>query len=211
MSEIYYRRRLPHIHPENHPFFITFNLADSIPSHVWIELKQQREKELQNAKPEQRHQIHKKYFGKYDEWLDRAQHGNHWLAQTHVAQTVSDEIHRMDGERYRLLACCLMPNHVHLLIESLITGTASHDGMSRKYPLTEIMRLLKGRTARACNLALNRNGKFWQHESYDHYVRNDEELGRIVAYILHNPVKAGLTKEWTEWKFTYLNPDLGEW
>lgn len=117
----------------------------------------------------------------------------------------------MDGERYRLLTYCLMPNHVHLLIESLIIETAPHHGMSRKYPLTETMRLLKGRTARACNLALNRSGKFWQHESYDHYVRNDEELGRIVAYTLHNPVKAGLAKEWTEWKFTYLNPDLGEW
>lgn len=208
MRDIYYRRRLPHIHPEGHLLFITFNLADSIPLNVWLELKQQREKELQNASPEQRYLIQKKYFGKYDEWLDRAQHGNHWLSQTNVAQIVADELHRMDGERYRLLSYCLMPNHVHLLIESLVTEVAAHRGMSRRYPVTETLRLLKGRTARACNLALNRSGKFWQHESYDHYVRNEEELGRIIAYILHNPVKAGLAKEWTEWQFTYLNPEF---
>jgi len=59
MSEIYYRRRLPHIHPEGHAFFITFNLADAVPSVVWLELKQQREKELQTASLEQRYQIHK--------------------------------------------------------------------------------------------------------------------------------------------------------
>lgn len=211
MNGIYYRRRLPHIHPEGHTFFITFNLADAIPPALWLELKQQREKELQSASPEQRYLIRKKYFGKYDEWLDRAQHGKHWLSRPSIAQIVADEIHRMDGERYRLLAYCLMPNHVHLLIESLITEAATHRGMSRKYPLTETLRLLKGRTARTCNLALNLSGKFWQHESYDHYVRNDEELGRIITYILQNPVRAGLAKEWTDWKFTYINPDLGEW
>lgn len=209
--DIYYRRHLPHIHPEGYLLFITFNLADSIPPAIWQELKQQREKELQSAKPEQRYQIEKKFFGKYDEWPDRTEHGNRWLSQAKVAQIVADEIHRMDGERYRPLVYCIMPNHVHLLIESLLTEAAAHRGMSRKYPVTETLRLLKGRTARACNLALNRSGKFWQHESYDHYVRNEEELGRIIAYILHNPVKAGLAKEWTDWKFTYLNPDLGEW
>ncbi len=210
-QDIYYRRHLPHIHPEGHPLFITFNLADSIPLDVWLKLKQQREQELQKTAPEQHYLIQKKFFGKYDEWLDRAEYGNHWLALANIAQIVADELHRMDGERYRLLAYCIMPNHIHMLIESLVTEAAKHHGKSRNYPVTETLRLLKGRTARACNLELKRSGKFWQHESYDHYARNDEELGRIVAYIINNPVKAGLAKEWTEWKFTYLHPGLGEW
>ena len=37
-----------------------------------------------------------------------------------------------------------------------------------------------------------RTGAFWQHESYDHWVRDDDELERVVAYINANPVKAGL-------------------
>lgn len=208
---IYYRRHLPHIHPEGHSLFITFNLADSIPMDIWQELKQQREQELQKAAPEQRYKIQKKFFGKYDEWLDRAAYGNHWLTQANIAQIVADELHRIDGERYRLMTYCIMPNHVHLLLESLIMETAAHHGMSKNYPVTETLRLLKGRTARACNLVLQRGGKFWQHESYDHYVRDEEEMGRVITYIINNPVKAGLVNEWADWKFTHISPELGEW
>jgi len=42
------------------------------------------------------------------------------------------------------------------------------------------------------NLLLGRTGAFWQHESYDHWVRNEREFNRIVAYIEENPVSAGL-------------------
>jgi REP element-mobilizing transposase RayT len=73
------------------------------------------------------------------------------------------------------------------------------------------LRLLKGRTARACNLELNRNGSFWQHESYDHLVRDEQEMERTILYILNNPVKAGLVKEWKDWPFTYVSPELGDW
>jgi putative transposase len=66
------------------------------------------------------------------------------------------------------------------------------------------MRLLKGSTSRLCNKELNRTGKFWHHESYDHYVRDEAELDRIIKYIVNNPVKAGLVNDWKDWKFTYL-------
>ncbi len=104
-----------------------------------------------------------------------------------------------------------MPNHVHFLIHSLIEKFPPSNGKSAISPIAEIMRLLKGRTARYCNLALNRSGKFWHHEYYDHYVRDEKEMERIILYILNNPVKAGLAKEWKDWKFSYVNPELGEW
>ncbi|MBL7086050.1 MAG: hypothetical protein ISS28_02955, partial [Candidatus Cloacimonetes bacterium] len=43
------------------------------------------------------------------------------------------------------------------------------------------------------------------HENYDHYVRNREELNRIIGYILNNPVKAGLVDDYQEWKYSWLN------
>lgn len=104
-----------------------------------------------------------------------------------------------------------MPNHIHLLIKVIDKEKESHKGQSANYPVTDALRLLKGSTARLCNLELKRTGSFWQHESYDHYVRNEEELAQIIKYILYNPVKAGLVKEWNEWEFTYVNSDLGEW
>ena len=45
------------------------------------------------------------------------------------------------------------------------------------------------------------DGPFWQPESYDHWVRDADELERIVTYIAANPVKAGLVKQAQDWFF----------
>ena len=60
--------------------------------------------------------------------------------------------------------------------------------------LAKVMHSLKSYTAHETNKFLARAGSFWQHESYDHWVRDDDELERIVAYINANPVKAGLAQ-----------------
>jgi REP element-mobilizing transposase RayT len=91
---------------------------------------------------------------------------------------------------YLLDAYCVMPNHVHLVCTPL----------SNEYgeiPLSKIMHSFKGSTARQANLVLGRQGAFWQHESYDHVVRDPEELRRIVNYVLDNPLRAGLPERWT--------------
>jgi len=66
------------------------------------------------------------------------------------------------------------------------------------------MQSLKGYTARHANKILGREEKFWQDESYDHEVRDEEELARIVKYVLNNPVKAGLVNNWQDWKWNWL-------
>lgn len=114
---IYYRRKLPHIHPQNSPLFITFNLVDSVPPAVVTELKTQREKELQAAKDhEDRYKIQKKYFGYYDEWLDRCQYGYDWLKEETVAQIIAEELQKEAARQYELYTYCIMSNHVHFLI-----------------------------------------------------------------------------------------------
>ena len=70
--------------------------------------------------------------------------------------------------------------------------------------MTVIMQRLKSFTARKANRILGRQGSFWQDESCDHVVRDDGELGRIVEYILQNPVKAGLVSDWQEWQWVYV-------
>ncbi len=76
------------------------------------------------------------------------------------------------------------------------------------YILGDIMESLKGYTAFECNKILKRKGPFWQHESYDHVIRNREELVKIVHYILNNPVKARLCENPEDWKWNYYNSDL---
>jgi len=210
-KDIYYRRNLPHFHPEGYPLFITFRLADSLPVEVLRELKAQREGELnglKNPSPDEKYAIEKKHFGRYDKWLDSCAFGPRWLGDMNIAEIVAKKIHSMNDKHFHLVAYCIMLNHVHLLIKS-ITNILPRQEKASKYPIPESLRLLKGSTARICNLTLKRTGHFWHHESYDHYVRDEQELERVIKYILYNPVKARLAENWKEWQFTYINPELG--
>jgi putative transposase len=76
--------------------------------------------------------------------------------------------------------------------------------------LHKVLQSLKAHTARTANKILNRQGAFWLHESYDHVVRSEKELERIVWNVLHNPVKATLDKEWQDWPWSYCRPDIGD-
>jgi putative DNA methylase len=61
------------------------------------------------------------------------------------------------------------------------------------------MHSLKSYTANVANGILNRTGSFWQTESYDHWIRDDRELERVVNYIRGNPVTAALAKSAEDW------------
>ena len=69
------------------------------------------------------------------------------------------------------------------------------------------MQSIKRFSARQANKILNRTGSFWQAESYDHVVRDENEYYRVVKYISNNPVKAGLIEKCEDWKFNYCNAD----
>jgi REP element-mobilizing transposase RayT len=57
-----------------------------------------------------------------------------------------------------------------------------------KIAVAKITRWLKGSTARRANPLLERTGRpFWQDESYDHWVRNSKEHGRIISYYRRKP------------------------
>jgi len=105
-----------------------------------------------------------------------------------------------------------MPNHLHVVFTPILNQfdeflTPNNKSSSRTIPaVTKIMQDLKKYTAREANKILQREGDFWQHESYDHVVRNVDELNKIVKYVLNNPVKAGLCKTSDDWVWSYYNP-----
>jgi REP element-mobilizing transposase RayT len=91
---------------------------------------------------------------------------------------------------YRLAAFVVMSNHVHVLLEPIA-------------PVARITQWIKGTTAREANQLLGRvGGPFWQHESYDHWVRNEKEFQQIVRYIELNPVAAGLVDRIENWPWS---------
>lgn len=79
-----------------------------------------------------------------------------------------------------LHAYVVMPNHVHAL-------------WTPQIPLCDLVRQVKGPTAREANKLLGRTGEqFWQEEYFDRIVRSESEFVQIRRYIEWNPVKAGL-------------------
>jgi putative transposase len=201
----YYRRNLPHYQPPGATYFVTFRLAGSLPQEVVARLKEQRAKAetllLETGRREERGKIidlRKRYFARFDKLLDTARQGPRWLQNAEVAEVVSDAIHYRDGREYELLAHCIMPNHVHLVI------TLERNDIS----LYKVLQSLKRFTAREANKILARAGAFWQHESYDHVVRDGKELLRVIAYVLRNPEKARLVDTWESWKWSYFREDV---
>lgn len=206
----HYRRRLPHIQPEGATFFVTFRLAGSLPAEVVEKLMQDRERidrELEKIKDareraERAYLESRRLFGKWDNELDKSTTDVRYLSNPRVADMVAESLHFRDGKVFDLIAFCIMTNHGHVVFTPL------EENRDRYYSLSKIMHSFKRHTAHEANLILGRSGAFWQHENYDHYVRDDAELERIVKYVLHNPVKANLVKEQTEWKWSYCKYDM---
>lgn len=201
----FYRRNLPHIQPPGATFFITTRLHGSLPIEVILRLRDESERRLQiieaTADPAEKTELlyreERRYFGRFDDWLDAAATGPDWLRDPPIAELVCDVLHNRDTMTYELLAYCVMPNHLHVVLTPLRRDAESYHSLSR------IMHTIKSYTAHKANVMLVRKGAFWQGESYDHYVRDADELQRIVYYVLWNPVKAGLVAEWTDWPWTY--------
>ncbi len=204
MSEQSHRRNLPHLIDNSRPYFVTARLEGSIPNAALEKLRIDLEHDLRQIPKGQedteisRANTHKRFFGKFDELLDADEEGPHWLEREDVCEIVQEELHRLETEgEYWLWSYTIMSNHIHLLFTLAAEKTS----------LSDVLKILKVRTAFRCNRVMERSGSFWQHESYDHIVR-DGEFGRIATYILNNPVKAKFAKTAEEWRWNYLAPDV---
>jgi REP element-mobilizing transposase RayT len=103
-----------------------------------------------------------------------------------MADIVEEALLHGDGQSYRLLAWCVMPNHVHMLIDT-------REGI----PLHDVLHSWKSFTAKAINRPLGPTGTVWMRDYFDRYIRDDRHLAAMVAYIHANPVKAGLVDHGT--------------
>jgi putative transposase len=210
MEKVFYKRNLPHYQPAGETFFVTMRLAGSLPIKTIIDLKQEREKALKiiegydnaETRREKYRLYQSKYFGKFDQLLDSAFYGPKWLSQDNIAGAVKDVLHRGNQKDYKIICYSIMSNHMHLVLTPIFDIRESN---SAGYILSKILQGIKSKSALLGNKLLGRSGQFWQHESYDHVVRNEKELGRIIEYVLNNPVKAKLSESWKDWKWNYLD------
>ncbi len=177
------RRYLPHVVHADVPIHVCFRLADSVPSSV-IESWQD---ELAGRLPEERGAFLR---ARVDRYLDQG-YGSCLLADDHHARVVADAIRFHDQRKYSILAWCVMPNHVHVLLE-----------LSENHTLRDIVHSWKSFTAHQINRRRGVQRTVWMADYFDRLIRNDAHRAATVAYIHGNPVRAGLVALPHEWPWS---------
>lgn len=202
--EWYSRGYLPHRDRIGLLQAITFRLADSLPQEKLRELRELKERrerstvaELGLRGPrgsslgsadtaEERRKI--------EAWLDAGM-GCCALRHPEMAKVFEETLLEFDDQKYKLIAWCIMPNHVHVLIE----------------PMIELKRIVQSWKSFTGRWALTHNAElglrvpgaaFWMPDYWDRFIRNAEHLRNTIDYIHHNPVRAGLCSTPEHWRWS---------
>lgn len=181
---IYNRGYLPHWDFLHSLQAITFRLADSVPAAL---IKVWEQEISQNCDDKIRQKQLHRLITQYED----AGHGAAILSNKDCAYIVQDELKRHHETHYKLLEWCVMPNHVHAMI-----------ALKNDHSLPMIVKQWKGASANAINRLMKREGKLWQQDFYDRFVRDMDHYHNCRIYIRNNPVKAGLCQRPEDWPFS---------
>src|SRR6266850_5167107 len=157
-SGIHTRGYLPHVKREGSSYFVTFRLADSLPTEALRKIQAERAERLtsfhaqQDAarkfgtaapEPADLEEIERDYYRKIERYLDRGC-GECWLGRPEIAELVGSALGFFEGKRYQLRAWVVMPNHVHVVVWPMPNNTLSAIAQSwKRYTAREANKLLE--------------------------------------------------------------------
>ena len=167
---------------------ITYRLSDSLPQAKLEQL----EDDLR-ALPAKGRDASRR--ARIEAWLDAGM-GCCALRHPAVARYVQDAFLHFHGQRYHLHAWCVMPNHVHVLIEPLADLASIVQGW-KSFTARWILR-----NRQAFGIDLPDGKPLWMREYWDRYIRDLTHYRRVVDYIHQNPVKAGLCASAANWPWS---------
>jgi len=153
-------KHLHHIDLDNHFQFITFRTYDSIDDYL-------RKLYANDSSSRIKQQ-------KVDDYLDKSTKGSYLNEM--VLTLMKSFLEKQDGRLYDLIAYCIMPNHIHMLIKP-------------HFKLSIIMQKIKGSSANEINKILDRRGQFWAREYFDKLIRDEKHFNVVYNYIKGNPLK----------------------
>ena len=187
------RGYLPHWEVDRAYYFITFRLVDSLPATVVDRLKEEYRAIVRQVSgsgepslPEKL-EISRRFGDRLDTYLDRG-YGACRLRRPEVAKVVAEAIDFFDGDRYRLHAWSIMPNHVHVVFF-----------LERGKDVARVMHSWKSFTGKEALRMIGGGRHFWQTEYFDRVVRDEADLADTTRYVLNNPARAGLR----DWPWTW--------
>ncbi|MFZ2281643.1 MAG: transposase [Prosthecobacter sp.] len=179
-----HHRHLPQLDQPGAIYFVTFRLADSVPQKVlkrWLYEREGWRRSYPEPWDEGVLKEYRRLFTvRMERWLD-AGSGECVLRDVRCRTEVVERLLFKHGTDYDLGDWVMMPNHVHVLLQPI-----------GDKPLHEILKSIKGVSARNLNCLLGKTGSLWMDESFSHIVRSLEQLKKIQRYIQMNPQKAGL-------------------
>ena len=185
---------------EGAEYFVTFRLADSLPKEVLLRYEGERAERLRAFHEAQRlgqvtadteDIINRDFLRLMERYLDQGAGACH-LRRPEIAELVAGALKFFHEQRYLLREWVVMPNHVHVLFWPM-----------PNHLVGDLVKSWKQFTSlRAKRMLGLPEGRFWQPESFDHWVRNDEERARIARYIRNNPVTARLCARPEDWRWS---------
>ncbi len=210
------RGYLPHLEGESLIQHVTVHLADSLPKQAIDRIE-----ESLKGVPEDRRTVERRR--RVEAWLD-AGHGSCVLRHPEIAEMVQNALLHFDDVRYRVFAWVVMPNHFHVLLQSMNGWEIGKIVASwKKYTARGIRDFLRNAEEGNANLPIgsseptkkekNANqeigvpggvpkGPVWHREYWDRYIRDDRHYVRVVEYIHDNPMMAGLVDRAEAWAWT---------
>ena len=93
----------------------------------------------------------------------------------------------------KILAFCLMPNHFHLVLQPV-----------RDASLSPFMHWWMTSHVRRYHRFYRSHGHVWQGRFKSFPIQQDGHLLTVLRYVLHNPVRARLVEQASEWPWSSL-------
>ena len=213
---------------DNAIHLITLRLAGVVTPDKLRELRVWRDEQLALAPTDARlgrdfrTRIQQRFFTEYDYLLDENREIV-LLADERVAAMIRRHLLQRSGGEYRLLAYCVMPNHVHAVMEVVapsgppatleaedvdpaelgFVAIRLDEEPDDNSPLVDFLRSLKQETAaEAVTLLDERRELVWHTDSFDFWIRSQSELEAVIDYVAQNPVEAGLVQSPEQWFFS---------
>ena len=125
-----------------------------------------------------------------------------------VAQSIEDGRTKCG---FKLLAYVIMPEHVHLVMwpkeESKVGIVVGWMKQKAARGIAKVLR--EARSPLLDRLAVTRDQvkklALWQRRCFDHNCRDTESVWEKVQYCHNNPVKRGLVRDPSRWRFSSFN------
>jgi RecG-like helicase/REP element-mobilizing transposase RayT len=119
---------------------------------------------------------------------------------------VLDAFRHFHNKRCELFALCVMPDHVHLLIQPWPKEN-DKEGNAIFWPLNELLHSIKSFSAHKINEVEGKTGAVWEKERFDRYVRSDRDLKEKFHYITRNPWETRVAKQGDDYPWVWTQED----